>query len=547
MTNHKEVAMDSASTLGEAIASRLHAAGIDTVFGIPGTHVIELYRGFDRSGIRAVTPRHEQGVGFAATAWGLVSGLPGIAVTTSGPGLLNVLAAAGTAYCESRSLIILSPGTPTDTPPERVGILHETKDSVSAAGAVVKWSARATSPEHALRLVGEALDSAAGRPGPKHIEIPTDLLAATVSAEERSTAVPVQENPQQEVRSTSLDDAARVIAAAARPCILAGGGSTGASDAVRRLAERLGAPVVSTINGKGVLDEEHPLALGSELRLGTVHQYLEDADVVLIVGSRLAEAEFWSGPFQPRGQVIRVDIDAEQIHVNVSADVTLLGDAEEILGALVDRLGSEQIGQQPPLESLREQMRTEQQSEGGEALELARRLVEWIPRDAIVSMDSSQICYLGMNSVLQPSRPDRIIQAATYSPLGMALPGAIGAAIAEPGRKTWCVTGDGALMFSIQELLTAAEEDLDVTVIVVDNGGYREIAENMVDAGIRPQGVDLQQPDWSGLARALGAQAMHLDASAPADEFARAGRFAAEAGLRMVHLRQGPREQVASH
>lgn len=529
-------------SLAEAIACKLKSEAIDTIFGIPGTHVIELYRGFDLHGIRPVTPRHEQSVGFAATAWGHLRGLPGVAVTTSGPGLLNILAAAATAYCESRGLIVLSPGVPTGTPDARIGILHETKNPIGASGAVMAWSRRAESAAKALELLDEAFAQQAGRRAPVHIEVPIDLFTEPVPTP------PSQESAQTQATDSGSADRAQLLRTAAdllvrarSPRILAGGGAAGAAEAVKRLAEKLEAPVATTINGKGILDERHPLALGAELRLEALHQDFEAADVLLIVGSRLAEAEFWSGPFAPTGQIIRIDIDPIQIGIGCDPDIAIVSGANAAVTELHDLVADlESNSRESDIESLRGAVQAGAEELGGETLALARRIASWIPDEAFISMDSSQICYLGMNPAVTSRLPKRMLQASTYSPLGMGLPGAIGAAIAEPEQKAWCVTGDGALMFSIQELVTAAEESLDLTLIVVDNGGYREIANNMVDAGIRPQGVELCQPDWTALGIALGAEAIALAANADDGEFKRAGEFAREPGLRVIHVRQGP-------
>lgn len=530
---------DGQSSLADAIALRLKGAGIDTIFGIPGTHVIELYRGFDHHGIRPVTPRHEQAVGFAATAWGQLKGVPGVAVTTSGPGLLNVLAAAATAYCESRGLIVLSPGVPTGTPEGRIGILHETKDSIGAADSVMAWSRRAQSAEHAMELLEEAFLTQTKRSLPVHIEIPIDLFTEAVSPISSAGAGQAESNSvSANVQEEELRAAAALLKEARTPRILAGGGATLAATELRTIAESLGAPVATTINGKGVLDEQHPLALGAELRLAALHQDFEKADVLLVVGSKLAEAEFWSGPFKPTGKVIRIDKDPVQIRTGINPELAIVGDARELLHELMTVLGQTENAEPASIDDLQNKMASEAAGLGGATLELANRLAEWIPENAVISMDSSQICYLGMNTAVKSRLPGRLLQAAAYSPLGMGLPGAIGAALAHPEQKAWCVTGDGALMFSVQELITASEEELDLTLVVVENGGYREIAENMQDANIRPQGVELRQPDWPALGEAFGAASIMVDSDASDEEFARAGAFANEPGLKLIHVRQ---------
>ena len=166
-----------ADTAGRAVLETIRAYGVTTIFGIPGTHNLELYRPLADLGIRAVTNRHEQGSGYGADGWSLQTGMPGVVVTTSGPGLLNALSAAGTAYCESRPMIILSPGPARGREFADVGTLHETKDQLAAASAVVEWGRRVMSAAEAVTAVHDAFALfATGRPRPVYIEVPLDLL-----------------------------------------------------------------------------------------------------------------------------------------------------------------------------------------------------------------------------------------------------------------------------------------------------------------------------------------------------------------------------------
>ncbi|MFF2773215.1 thiamine pyrophosphate-binding protein, partial [Streptomyces bacillaris] len=259
--------------------------GIDTVFGIPGTHNIEFYRPLTALDIRPVTTRHEQGAGYAADGWSLQTGKPGVVITTSGPALLNALSAAGTAYCESRPMILLSPGPARGREFADAGVLHETKDQFGAAAAIVEWSRRAQSAKDAVEAIHDAFELfATGRPRPIYLEVPLDLLeegadlpAEALAARPASTAAAPD--------AGAVAETARLLAAASDPVILAGGGSRRAGPELRAVAERLGAPVVTTLNAKGVLDERHPLSLGSNLRLAAARNRARDADVLLIIGS----------------------------------------------------------------------------------------------------------------------------------------------------------------------------------------------------------------------------------------------------------------------
>lgn len=490
--------------VGLAVLRLVRGYGVDTVFGIPGTHNLEFYRHLDRLGIHAVTSRHEQGAGYGADGWSQQTGLPGVIITTSGPGLLNALSAAGTAYCESRPLLILSPGVPRGAEFADIGALHETKDQVTAAGAIVEWARRAQTAQEAVEAVHDAFELfRTGRPRPVYLEIPLDLLEGPVDV----SAELLQPRPAprpEPADAAAVAAAAEVLAAARRPAILAGGGSIRGREALRAIAERLGAPVVTSLNGKGALPESHPLAVGSELRLETAREVLNASDALLVVGSKIGESELWGGRIAPEGSVIRVDILETQRDKNLSATHALIGDSAAVLSQLEAALGAGEGTPWRDLDAVR--AAAAEESAGFAPVEdrLAARIAAVLPENAIVAGDSSQITYYGMTSRVRSERPRSFLYMAAYATLGYGLPAAIGAKIAAPERPVVGVIGDGALMFSIQELQTAAEQGLSFTIVCVDNGGYGEIKQNEADRGIDPVGVVLAQPDWPLLAQAFG-------------------------------------------
>ncbi|MFP3466036.1 thiamine pyrophosphate-binding protein [Leifsonia sp. SIMBA_070] len=532
-------------TTGWVLIETLRNYGIDTVFGIPGTHNLEFYRPLAALGVHPVTTRHEQGAGYAADGWSLQTGKPGIVITTSGPGLLNALSAAGTAYCESRPMIVLSPGPARGSEFADVGTLHETKDQLAAASAIVEWGRRVQSAEEAVEAVHDAFELfATRRPRPVYIEVPLDLLeqeaaVAAASLAARSFAAP------QSVDSGAIADAARLLEAAADPVILAGGGSRRAGDSLRILAERLGAPVVTTLNAKGVLDEHHPLSLGANLRLPAARNRARDADVLLVVGSKLGEAELWVDKLEARGHVIRIDLVESQLDKNQPAEVGIVADARAGLDALVEALGAGEAGRDAREARVARVARVAETLDAvaAECAELsavntaiADALVAALPDDAIVTTDSSQIGYWGLLNRLRVSTPNSTPYMPTYATLGYGLPAAIGSRLAVRDRPVFAVVGDGALMFSLQEFITVVEQRLDVTVIVVDNGGYAEIKQNEADAGIAPVGVDLVQPDWVALAAAFGGAGRRVRSAAElTDAVAAAGEAG---GLQLIHLLQ---------
>ena len=528
-------------TTGWVVVETLNNYGIDVVFGIPGTHNLEFYRPLAEMGIRPVTTRHEQGAGYGADGWSLQTGKPGVVITTSGPGVLNALSAAGTAYCESRPMILLAPGPARGAEFADVGTLHETKDQLSAAAAIVEWGRRVQSAEEAVEAVHDAFELfATTRPRPVYIEVPLDLLEEVVEITAEQTAArefAAPAAPSQEL----IEEAAKLLAAAGDPVILAGGGSRRAGAELQAIAERIGAPVVTTLNAKGVLDERHPLSLGSNLRLGAARNVARDADVLLVVGSKLGDAELWVDQLDARGTVIRVDLLESQINKNQTAQVGLVGDAKASLAALDAALAA--IDAKPAndsaaqrAEGIRATARAESAAGSPSNAALATVIAAALPENAIVSTDSSQIGYAGLLNELVATKPNSTPYMATYATLGYGLPAAFGARIADPSRPSIVVIGDGALMFSVNEFITVIEQKLDVTVVVVDNGGYAEIKQNEADAGIAPVGVELAQPNWAALATAFGGHGVRV---ANATELNAAVTAAVEAGgLQLVHIVQ---------
>ncbi len=495
---------------GAAVVETLAAHGVDAIFGIPGTHNLELYRHLHPSGIRAVTPRHEQGAGYAAEAYARVSGRPGVVITTSGPGLTNAMTAAATAYAESQPMLVISPGMPTGTEGRDLGQLHETKNSSAAMGQLVRWSRRVRSADEAAEAVTDGFASFRGRrPRPVHVEIPLDVLERAWSGEPRVAAVAAAPHANPE----AVRRAAGLLAAGATSMIIAGGGAVDASPALTELAEAIGAPVATTVNGKGVLDEAHPLAVGASVRLRALQRAAADSDVVLLVGTELGDSDLWEGQIRGRA-VIRVDIDPAQLDKNCPADIALQGDAAATLRGLLAALPAERAGASKGPEraaTLRAGCRAEAAAEAGPYAEINAAVRKALPAEAVLAGDSSQVTYFGSVHFFDVPGPRQFCYTPGFATLGYGLPAGLGASIAFPGRPVAVLLGDGALMFSVQELVALVEQRLPVPVVVVDNGGYREIADQQRARSMAPIGVELHSPDLAALAVAMGAHGVRAD------------------------------------
>lgn len=549
---------------GLAVVATLAAHGVDTIFGIPGTHNLELYRHLHHYGIRAVTPRHEQGAGYAADGYFLLSGRPGVVITTSGPGLTNVITAAATAYAESRPMLILSPGVPTGMEGADAGLLHETKDSSGALSRLLVASRRARTAEGAAQAVAEAFALfASSRPGPVHIEVPLDVLEGPWWGTAPQPLAPQPPVPT----ADTVARAAELLRTADRPLIVAGGGSRHAADRLTALAERLDAPVATTCNGKGVLDEAHPLSLGSNVRFGAVQEASRAADVLVVLGTELADSDLWGGTVgaqnapgtaagsatpgpagsadgltvdsaldvrapRPDGQqVIRCDIDPDQLNKNLIGDVLVHSDTGAFLDALLAALGEDAghgggsgLGSRPDsgseagsdpepvgtsagrhrAESLRAACAEEFDGAGLNA-RITRAVAAAGGPGVVIGGDSSQVTYDGTVHALEAHTPDQLLYMPGFATLGYGIPAALGAKVAAPERPVAALLGDGAAMFSVQEVMTAVELGLPIPFVVVDNGGYAEIEDQMTARDMPPFAVRLDRPDFAALGRSMGA------------------------------------------
>ena len=494
----------------EAIVASLVAHGVTDVFGIPGTHNLPVYDHLPASPIRHITPRHEQGAGYAADAYARATGGPGVCLTTTGPGVTNIMTAVATAHHDSVPLLLLSPGMPTGIDGGDTGFLHEVKAQSQAVDAIAR-SVRARTARDAVQAVADAFESfASSRPRPWHVEIPLDILNCSEELDP-VPAVAAPRRPQPD--DAALEAAAAALVGAQAPCMLLGGGAVDAGGQAVALAERLGAMVITTVRGKGTVPESHPLSLGASLRLAAARRAACAADVVLAVGTELSESELWVRELPLSGTLIRVDIDSDQLQKNAPATIVVHADAEPALEGLL-RLLSSSVAARPrgaELAAARAQIQAEADLDGAPFKPLHDALRRVLDRDAIVVGDSAQAVYYGTVHQLPAELPRRLLYPVGFATLGYTMPGAIGAKLACPETQVVGITGDGGLMFTLPELATAVELALPLPIIVVNNGGYGEIRDEMVRRGAEPLGVDLVAPDFVRVAEAFGARGMRLD------------------------------------
>lgn len=493
---------------GAALIAALAAHDVDTIFGIPGTHNLPAYAAMARHGITHVSPRHEQGAGYAADGYARSTGRPGVVLTTTGPAILNAAASAAQAYSDSVPVLFISPGMPLAHPALGNGLLHEIKNQSAAMNSIVSYSHRVTSVKEIPLAVAQCFAvMTSGRPRPVHLEIPLDLLDADADVE------PIQPVPDSRTLPSYdlLSNVATFLAAAQNPLLVLGGGANDATAQVTELAEHLGAPVFTTSNGKGVVAAEHPLFAGAGVQHQSVIDAVTSADCVIAVGTELAPSDWWLGFPELHGKLVRIDIDPTAVNTNARATHVLVGDARDVIKELLPLVETRSsAGGATRAAELRQLHAADAQLEGRPWLSIIAAISRALPHDAIVAGDSAMACYYGALSNLPLSRPRSFLYPTGVGTLGFGLPAGIGAKIANPDLPVLVLQGDGGIMFTIAELATAAELRLALPIVIVDNGGYGEIRNEMADRGDSVHSVALGRPDFVGLANSLGCHGERL-------------------------------------
>ena len=512
----------TALTIGRYVAQLLVANGIDTVFGIPGVHTLELYRGLAASGVRHVLVRHEQAAGFAADGYARISGRPAAAFVISGPGVTNILTAMAQAYSDSVPMLIVASTPVRASLAKRWGVLHELPNQHALVAALLNTARSARSAQDVREYLREAMASFnTGRARPAYLEIPLDLLAEpTTLGAERFHIARALPQPQ----PAEIERALILLERAERPLIIAGGGARAAAAPLRHLVEALDGFLVTTAAGKGLLAESHPANLGASLPYSQIQALIASADVVLAVGTELSETDVYtSTKLTVAGEMIRIDVDPAKLSDHYGAQVAICADAASTLAAIGKavrrRAGWRSLIGDAPLHRARLEERFDAPTEA--RLSALRALRSALPADAVVFSDMTQIAYLG-NYAFAADRPGTWFHPSGYGTLGYALPAALGAKMAAPERAVVALAGDFGLQFTLHELMSAVEADVSLPIVVWNNEALGQIRDDMIAADIEPIAVAARNPNFLALAGACGAYGVQVANAAALAEAVRA-------------------------
>ena len=505
MSTNSDIEMN----VGEASIKLLEAYGVDTVFGIPGVHTLEFCRGLNQSSIQHVQARNEQGAGFMADGYARASGKPGVALLISGPGVTNAATAMGQSYADSIPMLVLSADAASHTLGKGLGALHEVTSLTDMTAPLTSFSATAMTAEEVPALFARAFSVfSSQRPRPVHIAIPIDVLEMPASGNWEAVELPQRPAPP----AKNVERACELLRAATQPMICVGGGATLAGEAITEIAERLGAAVISSIAGKGIVPGVHPLSLGGGVARAEVQEYLQQADVVLAVGTELSEVDSFEKTLKINGKIIRIDIDTNKMNDLYPAKVALLGGAKSSCEAIATELGkvSARLETAAEVAAIKQQLRTRlnaSEVRHRKALDLLR---ETLPGETIVMADVCQLVYTGAFA-FDVSAPRLWNYPGGYCTLGSALPDAIGAKLARPDAPVVAFAGDGGFMFTLQELVTGGELGLALPIILWNNDGLKQIQDDMKLRDIELVGVTGINPDFLALARACHCHATRAD------------------------------------
>jgi acetolactate synthase-1/2/3 large subunit len=499
---------DTHLTTGEYLVRLLQSYGVELIFGIPGVHTVELYRGLPATKIRHITPRHEQGAGFMADGYARVTGKPGVCFIVTGPGMTNIATAMGQAYADSVPMLVISAVNSRDQLAMGQGRLHELPSQRNLVAGVSAFSHTLLDPAQLPEVMARAFTVfKSARPRPVHIEIPLDVIVASadhLSAEAWPLPGRAAADP------ASIDKAAAILKAAKRPMIVAGGGAADAAAEIAAIAEKLDAPVFMTINGRGILKPGDPRIMTGNLSMQPLLDELAASDAILAIGTEFGETEMYPEP-KPLtfgGPLIRIDIDPAQLVSGLRCDLPITADAKLAAASLNAALGEGRATG----EGAARAKAARQKVEAGlwPACRTHGKLMQVISRalpEAIVAGDQTEPVY-AVNQFYQAPQVRSFFNSSTgYGTLGYGLPAAFGAKLGAPHRPSVCLIGDGGLQFSVQELASAVEAGIATAVVIWNNTSYGEIKAFMAERDIPQIGVDIFTPDFVGLAKALGCEA----------------------------------------
>ncbi|MRI49495.1 acetolactate synthase large subunit [Enterobacter ludwigii] len=533
-------------TGAQLIVHLLERQGITTVAGIPGGTVLPLYDALSQSTqIRHVLARHEQGAGFIAQGMARTQGKPAVCMACSGPGATNLVTAIADARLDSIPLICITGQVPSSM----IGTdAFQEVDTYGISIPITKHNYLVRDITELPQVISDAFRIAqSGRPGPVWIDIPKDVQTAEIEID--VLPEPGERAPAPQFSAESVQAAAAMINAARRPVLYLGGGAINASDAVRQLAEKASLPTTMTLMALGMLPKAHPLSLGMLGMHGarSTNYILQEADLLIVLGARFDDRAIGkTEQFCPNAKIIHVDIDRAELGKIKQPHVAIQGDVAEVLAQLIPQTdASDRADWRQLVADLQKEFPGAIPTEGGPLSHygLINAVAACVDDSAIITTDVGQH-QMWTAQAYPLNRPRQWLTSGGLGTMGFGLPAAVGAALANPDRKVICFSGDGSLMMNIQEMATAAENQLDVKIILMNNQALGLVHQQQslfytqgVFAATYPGTINFMQ-----IAAGFGLHTCDLNAEA--DPHAALQAAISRPGPALIHVRIDPEQKV---
>lgn len=533
-------------TGAQLIVHLLERQGITTVAGIPGGTVLPLYDALSQSTkIRHVLARHEQGAGFIAQGMARTQGKPAVCMACSGPGATNLVTAIADARLDSIPLICITGQVPSSM----IGTdAFQEVDTYGISIPITKHNYLVRDISELPQVISDAFRIAqSGRPGPVWIDIPKDVQTAEIEID--VLPEPGDRAPAPEFSAESVRDAAAMINAAKRPVLYLGGGAINAANEICQFAEKASLPTTMTLMALGMLPKAHPLSLGMLGMHGarSTNYILQEADLLIVMGARFDDRAIGkTEQFCPNAKIIHVDIDRAELGKIKQPHVAIQGDVAEVLAQLIPQTdAADRADWRQLVADLQKEFPGAIPTEGDPLSHygLINAVAACVDDSAIITTDVGQH-QMWTAQAYPLNRPRQWLTSGGLGTMGFGLPAAVGAALANPDRKVICFSGDGSLMMNIQEMATAAENQLDVKIILMNNEALGLVHQQQslfykqgVFAATYPGMINFMQ-----IAAGFGLHTCDLNAEE--DAHAALQTAISRPGPALIHVRIDPEQKV---
>jgi acetolactate synthase-1/2/3 large subunit len=519
-------------TGAQALIKSLETEGVEVVFGLPGGAILPVYDPIIDSSIRHILVRHEQGAGHAAEGYALVTGRPGVAIVTSGPGATNIVTPLADAYMDSIPLVVVTGQVAS----QAIGTdAFQEVDTTGITMSVTKHNWLITDPDDIPRVIAEAFHVATtGRPGPVVVDLPKDISNAKMQWYWPTAIDLPGYSPRVEPNLSAVDEAVALIVSSKRPVFYVGGGAvkSDASEVLRALVDLTNIPVVTTLMARGVLSDDDPRCLGMPGMHGnfTAVTAMQEADLLISLGARFDDRVTGKvSAFAPSAKIIHVDVDPAEIGKVRRADVAIVADCRLASLALVEALtkvrdstgGVLDAARLAPwwerIDGCRERFPYVYDQGDGATIKpqfVVQSLRQTTPEDTILVSGVGQH-QMWASQYWRFDAPRKWVNSGGLGTMGFAVPAAIGAKVGRPGSTVWAIDGDGCFQMTAQELVTASSERIPIKVAILNNaylGMVRQWQHMFYEERYSEVYLSPDLPDYVGWAEAMGCVGLRVTA-----------------------------------